>query len=52
VEILPEQVLFSSGLTLPPQPIFVVGIGHRKVPHEGHVVGHGNHGGESFLPPN
>jgi hypothetical protein len=49
--IPPEQVVFSRGLTLLPQPIFAAGISHRDVPREGHVVGRDNHGGEGFLSP-
>jgi hypothetical protein len=49
--IPPEQVLYSKGLTFSPQAIFAVGIGHREIPRERHVVGHGSHGGEDFPPP-
>jgi hypothetical protein len=44
--IPPEQVVFSRRLTLQPQPIFVVGICRREAPHQRHVVGCDNHGGE------
>jgi hypothetical protein len=50
-KIPPEQVVFSKGLTLLPQPIFAVGICHRDVPREGHVVDRDNHGSEDSLAP-
>jgi hypothetical protein len=49
--IPPEQVVFSRGLTLQPQTIFVVGICHLEVPREGHVVDRDNHCGEYYLAP-
>jgi len=49
--IPPEQVVFSRGLTLQPQPIFAAGICHRDVPRERHVVDCDNHDSEYFLAP-
>jgi hypothetical protein len=49
--IPPEQVVFSRGLTLQPQPIFVVGICHREALRERHVVDRDNHGGEDSFAP-
>ena len=50
--IPPSQALPSMDLTLPPQPIFEVGICHHEIPCEREVVVRGNHGGEGCLPPN
>jgi hypothetical protein len=49
--IPPEQALLSMDLTLPAQPIFVVGIHHYEIPRKGHVVGRDNHEGEGYFPP-
>ena len=51
LEIPPVQVLFSRGLTLPPQAIFAVGGGHRGIPYRRYMVDRGNYGGEGFVPP-
>ena len=49
--IPPEQVVFSRGLTLQPQPIFAAGICHRDVARERLVVDRDNHGGVDSLAP-
>jgi len=51
----PENPTFAGvvlqGLTLPPKPIFAVGICHREIPRERHVVDRANHSGEGYFPP-